>query len=193
VEISAGSFDAAKENQRAAVSLINGIVYLAFASHEDFDPYHGFVLGYSASTLQQVQVFNVTPNGGRGAIWMGGQGLVADSSNNIYVVTANSSQSTENAAADYGESFLKLVSSGSSLTVADYFKANQYDSWNAGDADLGSTGAFAIPGTSYIAGGSESGQFFVVNTNNMGKLDLSSNQVVQEFQATNGLWGWNAR
>jgi len=189
VEIAAGSFNAAMENQRAAVTLVNGVVYLAFGSHEDYTPYHGFVLGYSASTLQQVQVFNVTPNGGQGAIWMGGQGLVADSFNNLYAITANSSQSSENSADDYGESFIKLVPNGNSLTLADYFKPNQYDSWNASDSDLGSTGAFAIPGTSYIAGGSKSGLFFVVNTNNMGKLDFSSNQSHQEFQATNGLWG----
>jgi hypothetical protein len=189
VEISAGSFNAAMQNQRAAVTLVKGVVYLAFGSHEDYTPYHGFVLGYSASTLQQVQVFNVTPNGGQGAIWMAGQGLVADSSNNIYATTGNSTQSSENLANDYGESFIKLVPNGNSLTLGDYFKPNQYDSWNAGDVDLGSSGAFAIPGTNYIAGGSKSGQFFVVDTTNMGKLDLSSNQSHQEFQATNGLWG----
>jgi len=183
------SFVASQENQRAAVSLINGVIYLAFASHEDHDPYHGWLLGYSPSTLQQEYVFNVTPNSGEGAIWMGGQGLLADSSNNIYVVTANSTKSTDNASDDYGQSFLKLVPSGSSLTVADYFKPNLYNTWNGEDMDLGSTGAFAIPGTSYIAGGSKSGMFYVVNTDNMGKLDTSSDQVVQEFQATNGLWG----
>jgi len=189
------SFVASQENQRAAVSLINGVVYLAFASHEDHDPYHGWLLGYSPSTLQQEYVFNVTPNSGEGAIWMGGQGLLADSSNNIYVVTANSKQSTDTASEDYGQSFLKLVPSGGTLTVLDYFKPNEYNSWNGNDLDLGSTGAFAIPGTSYIAGGSKAGTLFVVNTENMGKLDTSANQVVQEFQATNGLWGnpafWN--
>ncbi len=183
------SFVASQENQRAAVSLINGVVYLAFASHEDHDPYHGWLLGYSPSTLKQEYVFNVTPNSGEGAIWMGGQGLVADSSNNIYVVTANSTQSTDNASEDYGQSFLKLVPSGNTMTVLDYFKPNEYNSWNGDDMDLGSTGAFAIPGTSYIAGGSKAGTLFVVNTDNMGKLDTSANQVVQQFQATNGLWG----
>ncbi len=182
-------FVASRENQRAAVTLVNGIVYLAFASHEDYSPYHGWLLGYKASNLQQVQVYNVTPNSGEGAIWMGGQGLVADSSNNLYLITANSTQSSENASGDYGESFLKLVPSGNSLTVADYFKPKNYDSLNANDADLGSTGAFAIPGTSYIAGGSKSGMLYVVNTSNMGKLNTSSDQVVQEFQADNGLWG----
>ena len=182
-------FVASRENQRAAVTLVNGIVYLAFASHEDYSPYHGWLLGYKANNLQQVQVYNVTPNSGEGAIWMGGQGLVADSSNNLYLITANSTQSSENASGDYGESFLKLVPSGNSLTVADYFKPKNYDSLNANDADLGSTGAFAIPGTSYIAGGSKSGMVYVVNTANMGKLNTSSDQVVQEFQADNGLWG----
>jgi len=188
-------FVASQENQRPALTLVNGIVYVAFASHEDHDPYHGWLLGYNASTLQRLQTFNVTPNGGEGAIWMGGQGLVADASNNLYLITANSTQSTENSAGDYGESFLKIIPSGNSLTVADYFKPNDYDYLNANDFDLGSTGAFAIPGTTYIAGGSKSGMFYVVDTNNMGKLDLSADQVVQEFQADSGLWGspafWN--
>jgi len=188
-------FSASQENQRAALTLVNGVVYLAFASHEDRDPYHGWLLGYQAGTLQQVQVFNVTPNGGEGAIWMGGQGLVADSSNNLYLITSNSSLATENAPLDYGESFLKLVPSGSSLTVGDYFKPNNYDSLNQGDRDLGSTGAFAIPGTSYIGGGSKGGTLYVIDTKNMGKLNTTADQVVQEFRADNGLWGspafWN--
>jgi outer membrane protein assembly factor BamB len=188
-------FAASQENQRAALALVNGVVYLAFASHEDHDPYHGWLLGYSASTLQQEQVFNVTPNGGEGAIWMGGQGLVADASNNLYLISANSARGTETSAQDYGESFLKIVPSGNTLTVADYFKPNNYESLNAADQDLGSTGAFAIPGTSYIAGGSKSGKLYLVNTNNMGKLNTTADQAVQEFQANNGLWGspafWN--
>lgn len=188
-------FVASQENQRAALTLVNGVVYVAFASHEDHDPYHGWLLGYKAATLQQVGVFNVTPNSGEGAIWMGGQGLVADASNNLYLITANSSRGTENASLDYGESFLKLTPNGNTFNVVDYFKPKSYDSLNSGDQDLGSTGAFAIPGTSYIAGGSKGGMLYVVNTNNMGKLNTSSDQAVQEFRASNGLWGspafWN--
>jgi len=59
-------FVTARHLQRTAVTLVNGVVYLAFASHEDIDPYHGWVLGYDANTLQQVQVFNTTPNSGAG-------------------------------------------------------------------------------------------------------------------------------
>src|SRR5258708_174933 len=126
---------------------------------------------------------------------MSGEGLVADSNNNIYLITGNSAQATENSVGDYGESFLKLGLSGNALSVLDYFKAHNYDSLNATDLDIGSGGAVAIPGTAYIVGGGKQGILYVVNTNDMGKLQPTSDRVVQEFQADNGLWGspvvWN--
>ena len=186
-------FVAAQHNQRAALTLVNGVVYVAFASHEDKDPYHGWVLAYSAANLQQLATYNTTPNGGEGGIWMSGQGLVADSNNNVYCLTGNSAQATENSVGDYGESFLKLGLSGNALSVLDYFKAHNYDALNAIDLDLGSGGLVAIPGTAYIIGGGKQGLLYLVNTNNMGKLQSTS--PVQEFQADNGLWGspvfWN--
>jgi hypothetical protein len=188
-------FVAAKENQRAALTLVNGVVYMAFASHGDHDPYHGWVLAYSAANLQQLASYNTTPNGGEGGIWMSGQGLVADSNNNIYLITGNSAQATENRVGDYGNSFVKLGLSGNALSVLDYFKAHNYDALNTGDLDLGSGGPVAIPGTAYIVGGGKQGLLYVVNTNDMGKLQPTSDRVVQEFQADNGLWGspvfWN--
>jgi hypothetical protein len=187
-------FVAAKENQRAALTLVHGVVYVAFASHEDYTPYHGWVLAYSAANLQQIATYNTTPNGGEGGIWMSGQGLVADSNNNVYCLTGNSTQATENSVGDYGESFLKLSLSGNALSVLDFFKPSNYDFLNANDVDLGSGGAVGIPGTTYIVGGGKQGLLYLVNTNAMGKLQ-PTDQVVQEFQANNGLWGspvfWN--
>jgi hypothetical protein len=188
-------FVAAKQNQRAALTLVNGILYVAFTSHEDYQPYHGWVLAYSAANLQQLATYNTTPNGGEGGIWMSGQGLVADSNNNIYCLTGNSARATENSVGDYGESFLKLGVSGNAFSVLDFFKPHNYDSLNAGDGDLGSGGPVAIPGTAYIVGGGKQGLLYLVNTNDMGKLQPTSDRVVQEFQADNGLWGspvfWN--
>jgi outer membrane protein assembly factor BamB len=188
-------FVAAKENQRAALTLVHGVIYMAFASHEDYTPYHGWVLAYSAANLQQLATYNTTPNGGDGGIWMSGQGLVADSNNNIYCITGNSAQDTEKSVADYGESFLKLGLSGNALTVIDFFKAHNYDSLNHDDVDLGSGGPMAIPGTTYIVGGGKQGLLYLVNTNDMGKFQPTRDRVVQEFQADKGLWGapvfWN--
>jgi len=189
-------FVAAKENQRAAVTLVNGVLYLAFASHEDYDPYHGWVLAYSESTLQQVAAYDVTPNGGRGGIWMGGQGLVADAAGFLYLLSGNSTQSEENSVADYGESFLKLGLAGNTLSEVDYFKPNNYDFLNANDIDLGSGGPVGIPGTTELVGGGKQGYLYVVNTANMGQLNLSADSVIQEWQADNGVWGspvfWNS-
>jgi len=189
-------FVASQENQRAGVTLVNGVLYLAFASHEDYDPYHGWVLAYSESTLQQLAVFNVTPNGGRGAIWMGGNGLVADAAGYIYAMTGNSTQSEENSTDDFGESFIKLGLSGSTLSELDYFKADDYDTLNANDTDLGSGGPIGIPGTTDLVGGGKQGLLYVVNTANMGQLNVNGDNVVQEWQADSGLWGspifWNS-
>jgi hypothetical protein len=188
-------FVASEENQRPALTLVNGVLYLAFASHEDSPPYHGWVLAYSAANLQQLATYNDTPNSLKGGIWMTGQGLVADSSNNVYLITGNSQKSTENAVGDYGESFLKLGLSGNALSVLDFFKVHNYDALNSVDEDLGSGGAVAIPGTAYIAGCGKQGTFYLVNTNDMGQLQPTSDRVVQEFQAGNALYGspifWN--
>ena len=188
-------FVAAMENQRAALTLVNGVIYVAFASHEDRNPYHGWVLAYSAANLQQLATYNDTPNSLQGGIWMSGQGLVADSNNNVYLITGNSGYSTDTAVGDYGESFLKLGLSGNALSVLDFFKANNYHALNVSDVDLGAGGPVAIPGTAYIAGGGKQGLLYLVNTNDMGQLQPTSDRVVQEFQADNGLWGspvfWN--
>ena len=192
-------FVASEENQRAALTLVNGVVYrvvyVAFASHEDRNPYHGWVLAYNAANLQQLAAYNDTPNSLRGGIWMSGQGLVADSNNNVYLITGNSQSSTDTAVGDYGESFLKLGLSGNALSVLDFFKANNYHALNVSDVDLGSGGPVAIPGTTYIIGGGKQGLLYLVNTNDMGQLQQTSDRVVQEFQADKGLIGspvfWN--
>ena len=61
-------FDPAQYKERAGLLLINSTVYLAWASHCDFRPYTGWIMGYNTTTLAQTTVLNVTPNGNEGAI-----------------------------------------------------------------------------------------------------------------------------
>ena len=70
--------DALHENQRTALLLYNGVVYFGFGSHGDIQPYHGWLLGYNATTLQRVLVYNPTRNGEGGGIWQSGGGLTIE-------------------------------------------------------------------------------------------------------------------
>ena len=82
-------FDPAQYKERAALLLLNGVVYTTWASHCDNRPYTGWVMGYDQTTLAQTSVLNVVPNGSSGAIWMSDTGPSADSAGNIYLLDAN--------------------------------------------------------------------------------------------------------
>ena len=170
---------------RPGLLLLNGVIYIAFGSHGDIGPYHGWVLGYNASTLAQSAVFNTTPNGSEGAIWQGGQGLVADA-DNIYFMTGNGTFDANTGGTDYGDSVVKLATS-TGLSVSDYFTPDNQGSLNQSDADLGSGGPILLPGTSSIVGGGKDGILRLINTASMGEFNSAFNADLQEFQATSGI------
>ncbi len=80
----------------------------AFGSHGDNSPWHGWVLGYNATTLQQTMFYNSTPNGNGGGIWQGGGGLATDATGDIYFVTSNGDFDVNTGGVDYGDSVVKL-------------------------------------------------------------------------------------
>jgi hypothetical protein len=82
-------FDPAQYKERSGLLLANATIYLAWASHCDYRPYTGWIMGYSAKTLAQTTVLNVTPNGNEGAIWGSGAGMTADTEGNIFLLDAN--------------------------------------------------------------------------------------------------------
>ena len=170
---------------RPGLLLLNGVIYVAFGSHGDIGPYHGWVLGYSVSTFAQIAVFNATPNGSQGAVWEGGQGLVADA-DNIYLMTGNGTFDANTGGTEYGDSVVKLATS-TGLSVSDYFTPDNQSSLNQSDADLGSGGPILLPGTSSIVGGGKDGILRLINTASMGEYNSVFNADLQEFQATSGI------
>ncbi|TMC67983.1 MAG: hypothetical protein E6J18_14995 [Chloroflexi bacterium] len=175
-------FDAQKQNQRQGLTLANGIVYVTFASHCDWGPYHGWILGYDAATLQRRVVYNDTPNGYAGGLWESGMGMAADAQGNLYVVTGNGTvgdSSDPTSLTNRGESALKLTPSGSTLQVASYFTPADYQALNDTDIDYGSMGSLLIPNSSYFLTGGKDGNLYLVNKDNMGGWVSSSNQVQQ--------------
>ena len=192
------SFDPRRNNQRQGLALVNGVVYISFSSHCDWNPYHGWILGYNAQTLQQQIVYNNTPDGENGGIWESGQGIAADAQGNLYVVTGNgtvgngnlflqgSNGTNENTPnpdptnpRNRGESALKLTPSGSTLQVNDYFTPTNYLNLNINDLDYGVMGTFLIPNSNFYLTGCKDGNLYLLNTTAMGGYSPSSNQVQQ--------------
>ncbi len=181
------TFDGQRQNQRQGLTLLNGVVYVTFSSHCDWGPYHGWVLGYDAVTLQQRVVYNATPNGYAGGMWESGNGMAADAAGNLYVVAGNGTvgdSGDPTSLTNRGESALKLVPSGSTLQVASYFTPNDYQFLNDNDLDYGSVGALLIPNANYYLTGGKDGTLYLLNKDDMGGYQASANQVQQVVPLT---------
>jgi hypothetical protein len=190
--------------------LFGGKVHVAFSAHEDATPYHGWVISYNASNVQQqVAVFNTTPNGLMGAdggIWGGGGAPAVDSGGDIYVTTGNGvfDEAPPPPNDDYGDSILRLHSfkgntmNGVNLSVAGWF--TPYDQAHLAkiDGDLGSGAAVLLPDQTSGSGPThlltqvgKEGVVYLIDRDNMGQYNATNNdQIVQSFHGpASGLWG----
>src|SRR5580704_15117675 len=190
---SAIAFNAGTENQRPGLALVNGVVYITWASHGDHDPYHGWVIGFSATTLSRVSVFNTSPNAAEGlgycraGIWMSGGAPAADAAGNLYVITGNGVFDGTSA---FGDSFLKL-SATSGLTLTDWFTPMGQLSLDAFDQDLGAGGAAVLvdqtsgPHPHLIIGGGKSQVLYLLDRTNMGHFTSGGpDKVVQALNVS---------
>src|SRR5438132_7153283 len=193
------SFNPQSENQRPALLLQNGLVYIALASLCDVDPYHGWVVAYDAQNLNQMAVWTATANGTEGGIWASGAGPAGDGSSVLFA-TGNGSFNV--ASGNYGSSVVKL---GPAITgtfaVSDYFTPFNYASLNAGDVDLGGGRVllldqpFGSPQHLLFLCGKE-GRIYVIDRDNMGHFDTTTDHVLQSIPGANpGAWNspasWN--
>jgi len=174
--IEAPQFNPLAQNQRPALALANGSVYIGYASHCDKTPYHGFLLRYDAKTLRQTAVFNTSPSGEGASIWQSGQAPAVDAAGNVYVVSGNG---TWDGKSNFGESFLKL---SPDLKLLDWFTPTNHDYLDSTDADLNSSGAMLVPGTHLVIDGGKQGLLYLVNADKMGHL--GDEHATQHFQAT---------
>jgi hypothetical protein len=165
------SFNARQENQRSGLALVKGVVYVAWASHEDTWPFYGWVVGFNASTLAVTNVLNVSPNVEYGGIWMGGGAPAADANNNLYVITGNAEFDVTSGGNDYGDSFLQL---SSGLNVSSYFTPSDQANDAANDVDFGAGGAAVVLNLTsdtlkhLVIGGGKDGTLYLLNGDNMG-------------------------
>jgi len=189
------TFDPEWANQRPGLLLLNGIVYIGFASHEDNGPFHGWIFAYNAQTLAQTSAFCITPNGEDGGIWMGGAGLsaeVIDPVNHpfgrMFVATANGDFTAARpfaAGMDYGDTILNLDLTSGVPTVQDTFTPSIQAVEDQNDGDQGAGGVLILPNQTtgnyphLLVQAGKSGEMYLLNRENLGGYNPSGDQVVQ--------------
>ena len=197
------TFDPKLENQRAALLLQNGLVYVTWSSLCDYSSYHGWVMAYNSQTLAQTAVWNTTANGSQGGIWQSGNGPAGDSSFNTFTATGNGTFDGNTGGIDYGESVVKLAPpAANTFAVADYFTPYNYASYNANDLDIASSGMVLLPDQTgayphLLVQGNKEGDLYLINRDNMGHFNATDNsQIVQYVTGVvSGMWAspswWN--
>ena len=183
------TFNSLTNNQRAALLLNSNVVYVAFADHGDSFNYHGWVLGYNPTNLQQVMAFCTTPNAQKGGVWQAGGGIAADTSGNLYFASGNGTFDANSGNSDYGDTALKISPGG---TVVDYFTPYNQSTLELDDIDLGSAGVLLLPDQSgpyphlMIASG-KFGSIHLINRDNMGHYSANGDtNIVQELPGVLG-------
>jgi hypothetical protein len=196
----ANGFTTPYQKMRAGLGLLteaggNKAVVVSFSINGENPngPGHGFVVAYDARGLNREPgftptpaIWNVTPGGGAGGVWMSGSAPAIDG-NDIYLATGNG-MDPGTKPDNFAESFVKLrytagvsgVNNGKpTLTVNDYWgafsdferrdKAAPQDREAAQDQDLGSAGVVLIPARGNLIGGGKDGILYNLNKDNLGK------------------------
>ena len=191
--------------QRPGLLLANGAVVIAWGSHGDQGPFHGWVMAYDAATLGQIGAWSSTPNGAGGSVWMSGVGVASDGSGNLFASTGNG---TFDGATSFGDSVVKLVlaafrTNDTPPPLADYFTPFDQQTLETNDQDLGSGGPVLLPD---VAGnhphllmlGGKAGTLYLLDRDNLGHFSangVSDPQIVQSIRSGPRLYGaiayWN--
>ena len=207
----ATSFEPGQYEERAALLLSGGLIYTSWTSHCDIAPYGGWVIAFKQADLSRASAINVAPGSNSNttagpsgddtpfsrngpAIWMSGDGPAADAAGNVYFLTGNGRFETTLDAngfpnqGDYGNSFVKLSSTGGNLAVADYFATFDEVHLSGQDLDLGSGGEMLLPDLTdstntvrhLVVGAGKDGKIYLVDRDNMGKFNSSRNNIWQQ-------------
>jgi outer membrane protein assembly factor BamB len=187
-------FDPKQQFDRAGLVLQDGVIYTTWSSFCDREPYNGWVICYD-TTLRQVRVLNLTPNGTEGSIWASGAAPAVDSNGHLFVATANGTFDTSLDANgfpmfhDFGGCFVNLgVGTDGALSVTDYFAPFNTVEESAGDLDLGSGGTILLPDMNDASGqtrhlglgAGKDGHIYIFDRDNMGKFNPDSNANVYQ-------------
>src|SRR5579859_1433493 len=194
------AFDPSNQNQRGGLTEANGDIIVPWGSFSDWGVYHGWLMAFDPTTLQQVAVFNPTTqfqavdaadgpsdHGGGGSFWEGGAAPAVDTAGNIFLNAADGSFNADQGGNNYGDTMLKLKLSASGFQIQDWFTPFNADCIDLYDLEIGSGGVALLPGdftngkNLALAAGKE-GRLFVVNRDSMGHFNAAGDtQIPQDF------------
>ncbi len=121
------------QQQRAALTLANGMVYVPYGGLlGDCGQYHGWVVGINANGTGTMAAYQV-PTAREGGIW-GPSGAVVGPSGSLYVATGNGASGSN---FDFGDSVIRL---SPTLQEEGFFAPSNWAQLNRDDTDLGSLG-----------------------------------------------------
>lgn len=196
--------------QRPGLLLLDGVVYIGFASDCDFQPYRGIVVGVNASSGSITTMWADESGDGSGpdsmaGIWEGGAGLVSNEPGRIILTTGNGiSPSPAPSGAPpttLSESVVGMqVEASGEIAPTQFFAPSNAPELDNSDEDLGSGGPIALPteffGTKAIphlvVQVGKDGRVFLINADNMGGYRQGAgggDAVLQTLGPYSGVWG----
>jgi outer membrane protein assembly factor BamB len=166
--IAPAGFDWKIQQERGALALANGYVYVPFGGRagDCFDgstPYYGWVVAVPTDGVSSSQVFQ-TPSGAE-SVWAAGGVVVDDTSHNVFFATGNAIPCAGSTMSD------AIVRVSPTLTTPTFFEPNDWQAnWCGPDSDLGSASPVLISPTLMFTAGKRGGGFLLDPTN-LGGVD----------------------
>jgi hypothetical protein len=170
-----GTFTSLVQEERGALALVNGIVYVPFSGYfGDCGTYHGWVVGVDINNPSNVMAWATDAIGG--GIW--GHSGVASDGTNMFVITGNTF-TTPGDPWSGGEAIVRLQAGP---VFSDFWAPNNWQNLDNGDTDLGGCSAILIdapgatPSTLILALGKD-GNAYLLDRNNLGGVGLPVTQL----------------
>lgn len=159
--------NAAVQQQRTALALANGYVYVAYGGlYGDCGSYHGWVVASradgSTSSSGGAQLNYQVPTNREGGIWAP-SGPAVNTQGDLFVATGNGNS---NSAFDYGNGVIRL---SADLKPLDWFAPSNWAQLNVEDRDLGSTGPIILNSKLLFQIGKE-GTGYLLNADKLGGI-----------------------
>ncbi len=204
------AFNEAFQEQRPGLLLLEGVVYVAFASDCDINPYRGIVAGFNAANGEMTTMWSdesgpAADEGSMAGVWQSGGGLVSDIPGRIIMATGNGVSPTRAPSNEPPQTLSEAVvgmtvGAQGQIAPSQFFAPSDAPTLDQNDEDFGSGGPMALPTEFFGTPGAshllvqvgKDGRVFLLNADDMGGYlqgPEESDAVLQTLGPFDGVWG----